>query len=102
MNYYADSDAKGEIVDNILGILLDCMKLNYSETEDKFLNLDLLLKQEGVQKTLIEKLDFAREISKKLKPHSSRCKEYFKCFKELEHILYGIQEEFSENYRKTA
>ena len=102
MDNYLNLDIKGEVIDNLLGILLDYMKLNSSETEYKFITLDLLLKQEGAQKTLIEKLNFAKEISKKLKPYSSHCKDYFKHFKELEQAIYGIQEEFLEIYRKTA
>jgi hypothetical protein len=97
---YNYSNENDEAVDYFLGILDDCMQLNCSEADDKFINLEMLLKQGGAGKTLIAKLRIAKGIFEEIKPYNTRNEAYIDCFRKLEHALADVQEGLFDNKKK--
>jgi hypothetical protein len=94
------SNINEEAVEYFLDILNNCMNFNSSEADNNFINLEMLLKQGGAEKTLIAKLKIAKGIFEELKPYSTHCPEYTDCLRKLEHALADVQEGLFYNKKK--
>jgi hypothetical protein len=99
---YNYSNTDEDAVDYLLSILENCRELNASGADDHFINLEMILKQGGAEKTVIAKLKIAKKIFEELKPYNTRNDAYIDCFRRLEHALAEVQEGFFNNYKKTA
>lgn len=95
---YKTSETKEDIVDYFLGILNDCSSFKSSDAEDKFLTLERMLREEGVGKDIIKKLDNTRNIFSKLNDYLTHCKEHEEYFNQLRSSLAEIQEARSNRY----
>jgi hypothetical protein len=95
-DYNIDPSTNDRVRDCLLGIVEDCAELKCSEAENKFAELEILLKNQDAEKSLLNKLSSVKTILNELKTYREKFNGYPVYFHRLEYAIGDIQKEFSK------